>query len=80
MGKVIEKTLLALGYVEPAKVKLTEVCRDIERRSGQKISKQRLAAILKAETLEPKTIENLAEGLGITVAELMSGNPRKKPR
>lgn len=80
MGRVIEKSLISLGYVEPAKVKLTEAAKVITERTGRNLSKQRLKAILKADNLTPDTLEWLARGLDVSVAELMSGNPKKKSR
>lgn len=80
VGNLIKHTLINMGYVEEPAVKLTEVSRIVTEKTGRNLSKQRLKAILEAERLAPDTLDWLALGLGISVAELVSGGPGKKTR
>jgi hypothetical protein len=70
IGPIIEKTLIRLGHAQNV-VKLTDVCRLIKERTGKTISRQRLAAILKANSVEDGTIEMIAKGVGVSPAELL---------
>jgi hypothetical protein len=70
IGPIIEKTLIRLGHSRRV-VELTEVCRLIKVRTGRTISRQRLAAIFKARSVEERTIEMIAKGVGVSPAELL---------
>jgi hypothetical protein len=76
MGRIIAQALWTMGYVNPPKpatLKVAEAARDIAERTGRNMDRRRLGQIIDAERVEPETLEWLAEGLGLTVAELVSG-------
>jgi hypothetical protein len=80
VGSIIKQTLINMGYVEEPAVKLTEVARIVTEKTDKNLSKQRLKAILEADRVSAETLNWLARGLGISVAELVSGGPQKKSK
>ena len=77
IGPILEANLVRLGYAEMV-VRSTEVAKKVTERTGKKISRQRISALLNAVNVEPATIELLAEGLGVKPSELVR-KPEKKP-
>jgi len=77
LGPLIARGLIRLGYAEPTAVRLTEVARVVTEATGRPLSKQRLAAILKADSITPETLEWIAGGLGLTPQELIAGKRAK---
>lgn len=73
MGDAIRQSLMKLGYQEPPKISLQKIIAEIHKNTGKTVTKQRIYNILEADTLKPKTLEEFARSLGLTVAELMTG-------
>jgi hypothetical protein len=79
MGNVLRDSLIRLGYVEK-RVSLARVLETIEANTGQKMTRQRLYNILESPTVTPRTLADLAKGLGITELELLTGKVEKGHR
>jgi hypothetical protein len=80
MGNVLRQSLIGLGYHEPPTVSLRAVIAAIEHNTGKKITKQRLYNVLESPDVTPATLQMLADGLRVSVAELMAGRTGKKSR
>lgn len=79
MGNVLRDSLIRLGYVEK-RVSLARIAETIEANTGRKMTRQRLYNILEKPTVTPKTLKDLAEGLGLTELELLTGKSEKRHR
>lgn len=69
-GPVLAKNLVRLGYADQV-VRTTEVAKLVALNTGKPISRQRVAALLNAVRINPKTIAMIAKGLGVSPDELM---------
>lgn len=70
MGPLIARNLMRLGFYEKA-VKTAEIARRVAEETGQTMSRQRVAAILKADRIEDETLKTIAKAVGVKVAELL---------
>lgn len=69
MGAVLKANLKRLDLTEEV-VKTSEIVKRVESRTGKKITRQRISALINAIYIEPATIAWLAEGLGVKPEEL----------
>lgn len=69
IGPVLAANLARLGYTETT-IRTSEIARLVRERTGKKMSRQRISAILNAVRVNPGTIETLAMALGVSPNEL----------
>jgi len=75
MGETLEKNLVRLGWAS-TKVRVSEIAKAVEDRTGKSVTKQRISGLLNAIFIESKTIKWLAEGLGVKPEELTKEEPK----
>jgi hypothetical protein len=70
VGPRLVKNLFKLGYADIV-VRSAEIARIVSERTGRKLTRQRISALMNAVRVEPETIELLAKGLGVKPADLL---------
>jgi hypothetical protein len=70
VGPRLVKNLFKLGYADIV-VRSAEIARIVSERTGRKLTRQRVSALMNAVRVEPETIELLAKGLGVKPADLL---------
>lgn len=68
IGPLLARNLFRLGYADIV-VRSTEL-EGLVSKSGGKMSRQRISAIMNAVNVKPETIAQLAEAVGVKPAEL----------
>jgi hypothetical protein len=74
IGPLLVANLFRLGYADIV-VRSAEVAKLVTEKTGRRITRQRVSALMNAVRVEPETIELLAQGLGVKAAELIKDVP-----
>lgn len=69
VGPILIRNLHRLGFADIA-VRCGEIAERVAKKTGKKVSRQRISAITKAAHIEPDTLKWLAKGLGVSPKEL----------
>jgi hypothetical protein len=68
-GRLLTRNLARLGYADVV-VRSKEVADTISQKTGKRITRQRISALLNADRVTDKTLRMLADGLGVDPSEL----------
>lgn len=79
VGPRLVKNLFELGYADIV-VRSAEIARIVSERTGKKLTRQRISALMNAVRVEPETIELLAKGLGVKPADLLKDDEPARPK
>jgi hypothetical protein len=69
IGPVLAHNFYRLGYGDVV-IRHAEISKLVKKKTGKKMSRQRIAAILNAVRVSDETIETLAKAVGVKVDEL----------
>lgn len=70
VGPLLFKNFVRLGYGSMV-VRAADIAEQVTKKTGKRISRQRISAITNAVRVEPETIELIAKGLGVKKEELL---------
>jgi hypothetical protein len=70
IGPLLVKNLYRLKFADIV-VRSGEIATLVSEKTGKPISRQRVSQLMNAVRVEPETLEMLAKGLGVKVAELL---------
>ena len=69
IGPILARNLERLGYVDKV-IRVGEIAEKVRAKSSKGFSRQRMSQILNAVRVENETLELIAKGLGVKVADL----------
>lgn len=70
MGATIAANLARLGWCETV-IRMSDVAQAVSARRGKHITRQRISTILNSNYVTPRSVEMIADAIGVTPKELL---------